>query len=320
MNTYRIIIPVHNPEPKFIEFLSRLEELNPSSLDKLIIVDDGSTNQTISNIKQKYPSVNILRGDGNLWWGGGIRVGMEYALREHIKVAVWLNSDCLPDNGAIEKLVNIALNPNVGAVGAWCYTRGAEKWGFNPGFKNLKPILIRELEEKEFVSVHGLNGNFVAVNMEVVNLVGLPRADLFPHYMDGPYTYQIYKMGYKLQIASEIRASLERDLERSVSVTDYCSVWQVNYQKKLKYFFLSRRSPHHLRDKFFRVKSMRSTALAFPVYMLSELNVIINVTVGHLYCVFIPVDKLIEKILLKYEKISPIQLLRKALVRLSQRQ
>jgi glycosyltransferase involved in cell wall biosynthesis len=316
---YKIIIPVYNPVAGFIEFLSELEQLNPGSLKNTIIVDDGSSNGVMERVIEAHPDPIILKGGGNLWWGGAINMGMKYALNNGAEALIWLNNDCLPDNGTIMELAKLALHPEIGAVGGWCYTRGAKEWGFNPGFSNLKPIQLTFLEENEFLEVDGLNGNFVALNADVVRTVGMPRTDLFPHYMDGPYTKFIKDSGFKLLVATKIRASLKRDLERSVNVFDFCSVWPESYLNKIDYFFRSPRSPHHLRNKYYRVKEMRQGLFYFPIYFISQVKVFAEVTFGHLRNKFFCSNVIIDRVVSNYSQVTPSKLLRQALNELNER-
>ena len=39
---------------------------------KLVLVDDGSADGTADMVKSLMPDAVILKGDGNLWWGGGL--------------------------------------------------------------------------------------------------------------------------------------------------------------------------------------------------------------------------------------------------------
>ena len=48
---------------------------------RTIVIDDGSTDGT-SEYLQQNPSLNVLQGDGSLWWGGSIELGLQYVLRE----------------------------------------------------------------------------------------------------------------------------------------------------------------------------------------------------------------------------------------------
>ncbi len=45
-----------------------------------VVVDDGSTDGTAATISERFGEVHLLRGDGNLWWTGGINLGIRYAM------------------------------------------------------------------------------------------------------------------------------------------------------------------------------------------------------------------------------------------------
>ena len=74
----RIIIPIFNPSDDFLETLSALKA--DGLEESVIVVDDGSTNRISQKIRDRFPGVEVLTGDGNLWWAGGMRMGMARAL------------------------------------------------------------------------------------------------------------------------------------------------------------------------------------------------------------------------------------------------
>ncbi|WP_101758726.1 glycosyltransferase family 2 protein [Oceanicoccus sp. KOV_DT_Chl] len=59
------------------------------------LVDDGSSDGTGEVVKAAFPQVNILTGDGNLFWNGGMRKGLAAAMEKGFDFYLWLNDDTI---------------------------------------------------------------------------------------------------------------------------------------------------------------------------------------------------------------------------------
>ena len=50
----------------------------------------------------------MVKGDGNLWWSGGINAGLKFAINQlNAEYLVWWNNDILPDIKYYENLIRI---------------------------------------------------------------------------------------------------------------------------------------------------------------------------------------------------------------------
>ncbi len=60
----------------------------------LVLVDDGSADGTADMVSQSFPNSVILKGDGNLWWGGGLDMAYNW-LKENVADddIVWFAND-----------------------------------------------------------------------------------------------------------------------------------------------------------------------------------------------------------------------------------
>src|SRR5438270_60666 len=90
-----VLTAVHNDLEKTKKLLACIKKQTMQSF-QIIIVDDGSTDETSEYLKKKWPSVTVLKGDGNLWWTGSMYLGVEYILKiaRQNDFIVTLNNDC----------------------------------------------------------------------------------------------------------------------------------------------------------------------------------------------------------------------------------
>lgn len=315
-STFRVITPVFNPPPAFIGHLAALERNCPGVLQRFVLVDDASTNGVVEQAKRRFPEIEIIHGNGNLWWCGGMRAGMARALELEVDAVVWLNHDCLPDPETIPALVAEAARPGTGVASAWCYCREDRRYCVNPGFRSFREIPVTELEAHARVQVDGTNGNCVAISTIAIRKIGLPRADLHPHYGDGPYTFRIGRAGFTNLILPLHRASLEREFERCVDEEDHASICPASFLSKLGYYFFSNRSKFHWRNRFHDLRVFRGRLCGPITYPFAQLKLASKVWRGHrrLSC---PLDERIEHIVGKYQDRFPEQALRDALTRLA---
>src|SRR5690554_2221576 len=70
-----------------IKTLSCLESLFAASIPEnydleVFLTDDGSTDGTSDAIKKNFPDVNIIKGNGNLFWARGMRLAWESAMKK----------------------------------------------------------------------------------------------------------------------------------------------------------------------------------------------------------------------------------------------
>ena len=106
-----IIIPAYNEE-KIIEktIKSVFKELRTIKLKPtLLIVDDGSTDQTNRIIKKqilKKHKLEIVKHKINTGYGSAVQTGIKFAIKNNFKYALFMDSDLTNDPKDIKKFVN----------------------------------------------------------------------------------------------------------------------------------------------------------------------------------------------------------------------
>jgi glycosyltransferase involved in cell wall biosynthesis len=311
MQRWRIVVPVHNALPDVVLLLEHLESLNPELLAALILVDDGSTDGTTAFVAGKYPQVHLVHGDGNLWWGGGMKLGMENALDQGAELIFWLNHDCFPVRGAIEKLATILEDPSVGCVSGWCRIKGYPDYPVNPGFASFRSLTITG--SSELVQADGVNGNFVGFRADAVRSVGLPDAERFPHYGDGVYTIRFSRSGYKVLVCTKARADLEFELERRLSPFWRVATSRGGLGEWLSYYYCSRRSLYNIANRYQQTRWLRGAWRARLYSSMMTVSVGLEVALGLISRYVIGVKTARTMCVEKHKKIWPEEKLRREL-------
>ena len=99
-----MVIPIHNG----IDLTARCLDSVVRSIrqpDHIVIVDDGSTDGSPTAISKRYPRVEIVEGDGNLWWGEAMNRGVHRAAVLGANVYLALNNDCTIQPTAVGNLL-----------------------------------------------------------------------------------------------------------------------------------------------------------------------------------------------------------------------
>ncbi len=315
---FRILIPVFNPPESLADYLQAIKDPDESLLENLILIDDGSTNGVVENLKDRFPEIEVLRGDGNLWWAGGMKVGMVRALELNVDAVVWLNHDCTPDPGAIRGLASLAAQEGTGAVSGWCYCREDSAFGVSPGFRNFKEITKDELEGGGLITVDGVNGNCTAISAASIRAVGFPETEFHPHYGDGPYTWRLHQGGFINKVCPKFRAALDREFERCVDEGGHSMIWDTPLFEKLRYYWFSNRSKFHWRHRFHDLRVFRGFPKAIIFYPLVQMKLFWRVFRGHLQRKA-PLEERIDSLLTRYQSRFPGAPLRRDLTKLAQR-
>ena len=101
-----IIIPHH---AGFDILNNCLKSIKKSTFDnyEIIIVDNNSTDKSITKIKTEFTDIKIIELNNNLGYAGGCNEG---ALNSKGEYLLFLNNDTVHDPGWIEPLMNIMIN------------------------------------------------------------------------------------------------------------------------------------------------------------------------------------------------------------------
>jgi len=93
-----VLLTCHNRKEKTLACLTSLYAAElPDGYDfEVYLVDDGCTDGTGEAISIKFPSINIVEGDGNLYWAGGMRLAWKTAMKvQNYDAYLLINDDVI---------------------------------------------------------------------------------------------------------------------------------------------------------------------------------------------------------------------------------
>lgn len=192
-----VIVPVFNRREITLRCLDQLLSNGDMEWIKVVVVDDNSPDRTATAINENFPSVNVLHGDGNLWWSGGIKMGMEYAYRNGADFIIWLNDDCLPAPGCLQILVERAAD--TGEIALSAPYQGDHYYG---GFlKTTFGVKMLPFAPEKIQPCETFNGNLVCIPRHIVEAIGFPDTKYLPQcYADSDYGLRATSAGFRAKV------------------------------------------------------------------------------------------------------------------------
>jgi GT2 family glycosyltransferase len=98
------LMTCHNRSGTTARCLGSLARQDTDADIQVVLVDDGSTDDTTTVVREAWPGARIISGDGTLFWAGG----MATAEREagHADFLLWLNDDVILEPDAVRRLLD----------------------------------------------------------------------------------------------------------------------------------------------------------------------------------------------------------------------
>lgn len=187
------------------EVAARQADVEP----KAVLMDDGSTDGTATAVREQYPWVEVMVGDGSLFWNRGMHQAQARAMKCDFDYLLWLNDDTalLPD--AITRLLETEheleckLGQPVMVVGSTADCKAESlTYGGHVAPQRWRPFTYKRVwAEFEPAECHVMNGNVVLIPIKIAQEVG-NLDPVFEHAMgDTDYALRARIKGYRVFVA-----------------------------------------------------------------------------------------------------------------------
>jgi GT2 family glycosyltransferase len=198
-----IVIPVHNRKEYTYHCLSSLRKQTFKEYF-IVLIDDGSTDGTKEMLALEFPEVNVLTGDGNLWWTKSTNIGVQYALENEPNYILTLNNDTVAHEEFLEKMIYWAERMPHALLGAFAFDAetkepvyGGERINWlTAGYTKL----LDSIEMKNWKGLHEVThfpGRGLLIPADVFYKIGMFEAKIFPQgAADEDFTMKAIRAGF----------------------------------------------------------------------------------------------------------------------------
>lgn len=209
-----IVILNWNGKEDTLECLASARQLDYKN-HEIVVVDNGSTDDSTDAVTKQYPDVTLLQTGSNLGYAGGNNVGIKYALSHDAKYILILNNDVIVAPDLITEFLN-AVNflPTGSVLGAKIYSYDqpdtlcsfAGRW--DSATNRFEYIGNNQKDDQFFncpLQVDYVIGCSLFVSAETFNDIGLMDEKFFLNYEETDWCYRARAKGHQCVVIPKAR-------------------------------------------------------------------------------------------------------------------
>ncbi len=253
LSKIEIITPVYNRRDETLQCLRSIARADKTGLDvHIIVVDDGSTDGMSEAVTAAFPNVEIVRGDGTLWYTAGTNRGFTAALRRDPDYILAINNDSIFDEKCLINLVNCAKKYPRSVVGGLLLNWEAPhrifqvspRWELlKGGFRHWNRQTVWTIPNKPW-EVELIVGNCVLYPVNAIKEVGFMDEKRLPQFGDAEYTPRMRKRGWRLLVEPRARVFCKPN-------EIVAGFRKLSLTKQIDHLFLNRTSPYSIRRRIY---------------------------------------------------------------------
>lgn len=223
MNKLKIFVIILNfsSGQAILDCLKSLQKVKSDNRLEMLVVDNKSSDGSLTLIKKDFPEVKVIENEKNLGFAEGNNVGIRYALKKGADYVMLLNNDTVIEKNCLRELLKVVgKDKEIGIVSPKIYfapgfefhrkryqkeERGKVIWfaggeidwqnilGIHRGVDEVDQGQYEEQREIEFAT-----GCCLLVKKEVFGKIGLLDPKYFLYLEDLDFSVRVKKAGFKI--------------------------------------------------------------------------------------------------------------------------
>jgi len=205
-----VIIPHYNGEEILKRCLKSLQTTQCKDFE-VLIVDNGSQDNSLHMVKTEFPEVNIIQNNKNLGYAGGCNIGIKSC---NSKYVVLLNNDTTVEPDWLSLLLDVmdrddkiaAVQPKILSIQHpdrfdYCGAAGGEIDIFGYPFARGRVFYTMEKDQGQYDDsrkIFWATGAAVLLRRSVLEKVKLLEEDFFAHMEEIDLNWRMLLAGYKI--------------------------------------------------------------------------------------------------------------------------
>lgn len=173
------------------------------------LVDDGCTDGTRDSVRNEFPDVRLLEGDGSLYWCGGMRLAWAEAMKARYDAYLWLNDDTILLPSALDTLLATARRVRAreghdGIIVGSCRDPNTAKHTYGGRVKSSRRSRLPDrplTPSHDILACDTMNGNLVLVTGSAFSSLGNFSQPYIHAFGDTDYGMRASRMGIPLRVA-----------------------------------------------------------------------------------------------------------------------
>ncbi len=172
----------------------------------VIVVDNGSSDDSVPAIHQRFPQARVIETGENLGYAGGNNVGIKYALENNFDAILLLNNDTIVDKNVLNAFFSaLSRYPEGAILGAKIYYHSQPHTLWFAGGKWVRETMDfihigqNQEDDRKFsrdIVCDYITGCALFASAQVFRRVGLLDEDFFLTYEETDWCYRAKELGY----------------------------------------------------------------------------------------------------------------------------